>query len=138
MDMSLLYVSHSRIGAPDTHGQLDAIVAVSLARNAALKVTGALVSTPRAFAQILEGPGEAIDELMDSINRDPRHTGVSVLIHEPIRGRRFSRWSLAYAGQAGHMGGFVEPLLIQPGDPPPAPEGVRRLQRVMTAFAWGG
>jgi hypothetical protein len=95
--ISLLYVSKA-IPAPDADDRVQAIVDVSIPRNASLDVTGALVFTGPHFAQVLEGPEEAVEELMVSIRRDARHRDVDVVESVEIPARRFTGWSLAYSG----------------------------------------
>ena len=76
MECSLLYVSRR----PATTDDIAAIVQVSRAGNASLDVTGALVASRNWFAQILEGPGDSIDELMASISCDERHSDMDILV----------------------------------------------------------
>lgn len=103
MYQSLIYVSHSLIEPPDRIREIENIVAGSLDRNARLQVRGALIFTERLFAQILEGPEEAVGELMVSIARDPRHEKVMVIETKPIDRYRFPDWNLAYWGAATYM-----------------------------------
>jgi len=103
MYQSLIYVSQSLIDPPDRAREIDQIVAISQDRNAQLAVRGALIFTERHFAQILEGPEKAVDDLMVSINRDRRHQKVMVIERKPIDAYRFSDWSLAYWGAATYM-----------------------------------
>lgn len=113
MYQSLIYVSRSRLILPDQAGEVDRIVAASTERNAALRVRGALIFTERHFAQILEGPGAALDELMESIGHDPRHEQVTVIDRRAIDGYRFQDWSLAYWGDAGYMDNQVARVLAK-------------------------
>ncbi|WP_419252671.1 BLUF domain-containing protein [Caulobacter sp. ErkDOM-YI] len=131
--IDLLYVSRSRLTLAQGTDQIADIVRVSLERNAALGVTGALVWTGEAFAQILEGPDAALEVLMASIARDERHETLSVLRRGAIQHRRFAGWALAYAGGASFIAGLVEPLLapsVIASDP-----AVDKLIRALHAFA---
>lgn len=103
MFVSLIYVSRSLIVRSEEVRQIDAIVAGSIERNAQLGVRGALLFTERHFAQLLEGPEQAVDELMASIERDSRHERVTVIERKPIDGYRFPDWGLAYWGSASYM-----------------------------------
>jgi len=111
MDRSLLYVSESRLGVTEAAAEIDQIVAVSVSRNAILGVTGSLIATRHEFAQILEGPEAAVDELMASILADPRHANLRILEYVDISRRRFPNWTLAYSGPATYVVSLVEPLL---------------------------
>jgi hypothetical protein len=115
MEESLLYVSLSLLASPEADG-FKAIVVTSQSRNATLNITGFLVFTGSRFAQYLEGETTALDALMQSINRDPRHKNVVVIYRKPIQRRNFESWSLAYAGVSTYVAGYVERLLLQPRD----------------------
>ena len=107
MDTSLLYVSRSLLRLPEQAGAVDAIVATSRSRNQALDVTGALVFTEKQFAQYLEGPADAVRELMASIEADSRHGDLRVIFDKPLVSRRFPAWALAYAGPSTFVAGHV-------------------------------
>lgn len=57
-------------------------------------LTGMLLHADGNFFQVLEGEAPAIEALYERIQRDPRHTHVTRIIHEPIPGRRFADWSM--------------------------------------------
>ena len=95
---SWMYVSKSAIPAPLQDSVLDDIVAVSRRKNEQLAVTGCLIFARDLFAQILEGPPDALAILRQCINEDERHTRVHTIYELAIGSRRFPCWSLAYAG----------------------------------------
>lgn len=107
---SLLYVSRIRLSSGERQAGIDDIVARSLVRNQGLGVTGALIATQSRFAQVLEGSDAALEILMSSIRRDPRHEDLKVILDHDIAQRRFARWSMTYCGQAGYVERLVEPL----------------------------
>jgi hypothetical protein len=123
---------------PDDLSKLDAIVETSRGRNFDLMVTGALIFTEKRFAQWLEGPRPAIDELMASINRDPRHRDVRVIKIADDVPRRFASWSLAYWGTAT----FVDRLIQAVRSDAVAPEmhamNLHRLEEVIYQLASRG
>ena len=108
---TVFYVSLKTSPWPDDQADVDAITEVARARNESLEVTGALVSTDSHFAQVLEGPPEAVDAVMTSILADPRHRDVNVLTEGEADKRLFLGWSLAYAGRATYVAGMIAPLL---------------------------
>jgi len=130
---SLVYVSRSRLDRPHQDGEIDRIVEVSQARNAGLGVTGALIATHYHFAQILEGPQAAIEDLMASIFRDIRHDQVTVIRLEDLPITRFSGWSMAYSGTAGYVDRDIAPLFGHRPHLAPAPDS-DRLVRLFKAF----
>ena len=71
---ALLYVSTRLYPAISEGHEVAGIIAVARSRNAALDVTGALVVTTDHYAQLLEGPPAALEQLLASIRRDPRHS----------------------------------------------------------------
>lgn len=64
------------LGETDISGILD----VAAARNPPAGLSGALCWSGTHFLQLLEGPGEAIDALLDRIARDPRHDEMRILL----------------------------------------------------------
>lgn len=110
LDHSLIYASRKIIPEWDEES-VDDIVMLSRTRNAALNVTGTLISAGSFFAQVLEGPGDAIEQLMDSIHADARHTDVTVLRMVPIARRSFVEWSMAYSGPSPYLATSIEQLI---------------------------
>jgi hypothetical protein len=106
-EIGLIYVSISALRLPAQAAEVDAIVDWSQTRNRQLGVTGALVFTERRFAQYIEGPAAAVDELMLSIARDQRHRDLDIIFKKPIVHRRFGTWALAYAGPSTFVAGHV-------------------------------
>jgi hypothetical protein len=104
MDMSDLafwmYLSRATIDRQEADKVIEAIVAVSRPRNAALEVTGALIFSGDSFAQIIEGPAHAIAELRAGITRDGRHGELVTVAEGEAKTRDFAHWSLAYSGTA--------------------------------------
>ena len=79
--------------------EVDAILGVSQARNAACGVGGALMFNRGVFVQILEGPMAEVEETFNRIQSDPRHHDVTVLEIQPIEAPAFERWSMGYVGE---------------------------------------
>ncbi len=111
---SLLYVSLSNLNLPGEAAEIDRIVGIARARNAALGITGALLFTETRFAQVLEGASAAVGEVMALIERDPRHRDIHVVLDEEITARRFDRWSLAYSGSSLVLDRKLKPLFANP------------------------
>lgn len=97
----IIYRSHSRIPAEDRPKVLSAIFDVARSRNKKAQVSGALLITDHYFVQALEGDEAAVRTLFDSINRDDRHTEVTILEEGTCDGRTFSRWSMARVSASG-------------------------------------
>lgn len=107
--VSVSYVSTAVDAFDDA--ALAELLAQSRASNHDHDLTGMLLYRRGRFFQVLEGPQDAVDELMTKIRRDPRHTDVRVLLTEPLDERRFSEWTMGY-----------EPIGVPTT---PAPEGFR-------------
>lgn len=106
---SVSYVSTAADSFDDA--ALADLLAQSRTSNHDHDLTGMLLYRRGRFFQVLEGPQDAVDELMTKIRRDPRHTDVRVLLTERLDERRFSEWTMGY-----------EPIGIPTG---PAPDGFR-------------
>ena len=90
--LQLLYVSTAAQGL--AQNDLDDIVDAAVARNASLEVTGSLYYNGRNFMQLLEGPAPAVHDLMDSIRRDPRHSGVVMIKELTGSPSVFAAWNM--------------------------------------------
>lgn len=97
----LIYRSTSAITgtSEEVEREIAAILAASRRRNAAAGVTGVLVHGGETFTQVLEGAGEAIEEVFDRITMDLRHSGFDLVQFIPVTERRFSDWRMAYVRQ---------------------------------------
>jgi hypothetical protein len=93
----VVYVSHT-VTAPDEPigPVLAAILAAARRNNARIGVTGALLYTARRFAQVLEGPADAVEAIFETIQCDLRHDHVTVLEVSNPTERAFSDWSMAF------------------------------------------
>ena len=66
-------------------------------RNASLDITGHLLFVNGQFTQCLEGPANRIEPLWQTIQSDPRHQNVELLMRRTIDKRRFPEWSMAFS-----------------------------------------
>lgn len=135
---SILYVSESLLDASEREEELDKILALSMQRNPATGVTGALIFTGAHFTQIIEGTGAAVDELMSRIVADRRHTKVDVVESVQMDCRRFPDWSMAYSGPSEYVIAHVHPLCGQFTDPRTRVPATRSLIRLMLEFTSAG
>lgn len=89
----LIYCSWAAADVKDS--EVARIVAVAQRMNSAHGITGLLVWGGGMFFQWLEGPREAVLQLMDLIRRDPRHERVVILSEtEEANERLFPDWSM--------------------------------------------
>jgi len=72
------------------------MLAESRIRNQARGITGVLIFVDGVFFQILEGEKDVVIDLMESIQRDTRHSGVKVYRERETDERAFASWSMAY------------------------------------------
>ncbi|MDP3407925.1 BLUF domain-containing protein [Bosea sp. (in: a-proteobacteria)] len=95
--MRLVYASESRLVEANRHLEIDRIVESARRLNAGNDITGFLLATTGAFAQVLEGDDGAVFETYTRIAADPRHGAIQLLAKAPIDRRRFPRWSMGLA-----------------------------------------
>lgn len=93
----VVYVSHALTDDAEMAATLDSILTAARRNNARAGVTGALLYSARRFAQVLEGPPEAVEEIFETIQCDPRHDQISVLKVTSPSARAFADWSMAFA-----------------------------------------
>jgi hypothetical protein len=65
-------------------------------KNTALGLTGMLLFKDGNFMQVLEGEQETVDNLIKTIESDPRHKDFILLIHGTSEQRFFSDWSMGF------------------------------------------
>ena len=90
----LIYSSEAAPGL--AAAEFEAMLAESRIRNRAHGITGVLVFVEGAFLQILEGEKDDVLDLMQRIERDPRHSGIKVFYKQEVDERAFASWNMAY------------------------------------------
>ncbi|MEQ1600606.1 MAG: BLUF domain-containing protein [Methylophilaceae bacterium] len=91
---SLVYVSSATKALTDH--DLQGLLKLARAKNAALDVTGLLLYRDGFFMQALEGEEDVLDALFESIKHDPRHEDVLVVYKKPLKERKFAAWSMGF------------------------------------------
>jgi hypothetical protein len=93
MLVRLIYASRS--ANPITGNLIDGILVKSRQKNPGAGITGVLcICHGDVFIQALEGGRDEVNRLYGTIQRDDRHTGVTLLHYEEIDERRFSSWRM--------------------------------------------
>jgi Sensors of blue-light using FAD len=132
---SWMYVSQSMVD-PEQHDLvLNRIVDAARRKNEQLDITGCLISARTRFAQILEGPADSVAELRRCISDDYRHFGVTTIDVGQLETRRFSEWSLAYAGPSIFVERITEEMLTHLATSR-GQEPINALLRLMEDFAF--
>lgn len=90
----MAYVSRPQADLPVT--EIPRIVSVARANNARDGLTGVLVYTGADFAQLIEGPEQAVATLWARVSADPRHRDISILLDETNHGPWFADWRMGY------------------------------------------
>ena len=76
--------------------ELDQILKESRAWNKQVDITGLLLYKEGNFMQFLEGPKEAVLEILGKIKTDPRHHSMMIIFQEEHRLREFSTWTMGF------------------------------------------
>jgi hypothetical protein len=114
---TLAYISRVTIDpGSDLKTVVSDILAAARKNNDRLSVTGALLCSGGWFAQVLEGPFNAVETIFESIQLDQRHQDVTVLYFRPLEKRAFGTWSMAFAGLSDPTTGpiNIDGLLANP------------------------
>lgn len=80
---------------PQDQGCRD-LLAEARARNSQLGLTGHLHLEDGSFFQWLEGPSDAVADVMQMIRRDPRHRDLEVLSEGVQQERQFGEWTMGF------------------------------------------
>lgn len=76
--------------------ELDQLTSCIAKNNANNELTGILLYTGTSFLQLLEGCTQKVKEIFQVIQKDPRHTSLSVIVERTIKTRRYPRTSLSF------------------------------------------
>jgi hypothetical protein len=93
--MSLKSLTYTSLAGLDLQAEdLEAIHRTAREVNALEGITGLLIFNGTHFLQIIEGAPEAIDELVERLRRDPRHSGLEIRDQQMVEQRSFPDWSM--------------------------------------------
>lgn len=126
---TLQRVIYSSRVTPGGAFQVSEILETSRRNNAALGVTGALLVSGPYFAQVLEGPPAAVEEIFERIQCDARHEQITVLEVASPSARAFGDWTMGFAEEREDAAGAA--LL----DPAAASGLLDRLKTALTNTA---
>jgi hypothetical protein len=94
------YCSRCLIAPDRLAAELHRLLMQARAHNATLGLTGILRFKRGCFIQTLEGPEGAVRPLLKRIATDKRHADMMVYEDEPVRGRQYDQWSMAFVPDA--------------------------------------
>jgi hypothetical protein len=86
----------SQASQPMGEADLEQILVDARTGNDARDVTGALVYADGVFLQILEGEREVLEQLVECIRQDARHSAMKIFQQSAIPERAFDVWRMAY------------------------------------------
>ena len=89
---TVTYTSLARLDLQDT--DLEDIHRSARDHNALDGVTGLLVFNGTHFLQIIEGSEQAIEDLLERLRKDQRHTGFEIRDRRKVEARSFPDWSM--------------------------------------------
>jgi hypothetical protein len=93
--VNLKSVTYTSLASLDlSGGDVEAILRSARESNALDGITGLLVFNGTHFMQIVEGAPDAIDDLLDRLRRDPRHSGLEIRDERLIAERFFGGWTM--------------------------------------------
>jgi len=86
----------SRATEPFEEAELFQLIDHSQKNNKPKGLSGMLVYNSGYFLQLLEGPEDLVQSLMDTIGRDPRHVDIQRVFENHTSQRIFGSWYMAY------------------------------------------
>jgi len=97
--LQLIYVS--TVSKSFQPADLDLILSAARERNPRELVSGMLLFSDNDFIQVLEGPEPAVRKIFSDISKDPRHTGVTIVISHRVSERSFEDWAMGFERLSG-------------------------------------
>lgn len=92
--LSVIYISSAKSDFSDA--DLAALLKQSREKNARLDITGMLLYKNGNIIQVLEGPDDAVHQLIKTIQADDRQHGVIQLLERQIEQRQFPDWTMGF------------------------------------------
>jgi hypothetical protein len=132
--LSIVY--SSRATTPMGSAALSELLAQSRQNNKREDLTGMLLYRSGYFLQVLEGPDESVRTRMALIERDSRHSGIRLLIEEPIGERLFSEWTMGYEQLSGDAADQVPGARTAFDDLAQSPISSATMSAVRALIAW--
>ncbi|WP_167736683.1 BLUF domain-containing protein [Nocardioides sp. 1609] len=121
-----------------TGDQLAELLVAWRVSNAQEGLTGMLFYSGGNIIQTLEGPDEAVVATFETIEADPRHTGIIEVLRDPLDQRSFPDWSMGFNDITGiavdHLDGFNDFLQLPPGDDAPGTQHVSTMLSVFKRY----
>lgn len=81
--------------------------------NAMDDISGVLLHDRGYFLQVLEGPFEAIENLLATLRADSRHEQVEVLVDDVVQERLFPDWQMGFGDLADPVWSFMPGMIDQ-------------------------
>jgi len=133
--MALKSVTYTSLGRLDLEAaDLEAIHRTAREVNALEGITGLLIFNGTHFLQIIEGSPQAIDDLVERLRRDPRHSGLEVRDERAVTRRAFRDWSMELVHVSASY--FEAKITVAERLPPTVAEAVReRIIRMTEAIS---
>lgn len=107
------------------------LLAKARVKNAELGITGALLYNGSHFAQVLEGPRQALDAMIASIRADVRNENLTVAIDRKLPQRDFPDWSMAFAAKSDDPPASAAMEAVLTGSPVAGEEVLQVLKRLI-------
>ncbi|MDB5243704.1 MAG: hypothetical protein JWP57_4329 [Spirosoma sp.] len=94
MDICLIYLSSSLKLLQEE--DFTSLLEQSRKNNSEKGITGILLCVRGHILQVLEGDQQAVEDLFNRVEKDTRHTDVSIALKRPISQRLFPEWAMGY------------------------------------------
>ncbi len=94
-----------------TDAELEELLTQFREKNISLGITGMLIWLPELLIQLIEGSEENVQALYKSIEKDKKHTKVTVLREGQSAKRQFPDWSMGFhssQGKSKNLPGFED------------------------------
>ncbi len=105
--------------------------------NEDVEITGLLLHREDSFFQVLEGEEDAVRQVFDKIQGDPRHERIKVLFEGPIEAREFADWRMGFVDLNGvdvkNLPGFSD-FLSDDAEPRRFLEELTQVKRLLLLF----
>jgi hypothetical protein len=136
----IIYLSRERkLNTEHCDNEIAKLIAIFRQNNERNGITGALLFNNGCFAQLMEGPTTAVNQLFEKIRMDPRHHDVVLLSRGVLTTRTFPDWAMSFVATEDDddLAATLAHTLTNPDEAAPAIIRTILQQSIAKIQVWG-
>lgn len=108
----IIYRSTTTTESGRAADDIPGIVAQAAARNGIDGVTGLLYTQDDSFLQAIEGPEVSMQDLIERLEEDRRHSDIRILVDREVDAREFGDWTMIHRDRRESVDAFDDRMRV--------------------------